>query len=362
MTGVAVGAGRYVTVGCRGLDRSKSEGATWTSTDGETWISGNVENAGNTCMAGVISSPEGYVAWGFDFDRNRAAFWHSDDGNEWSRAPSIRSFAIQNVGHVVHIGDRFVAFSVHDTGQGEPEARIWVSPDGVSWSDQPDSEGCPGGQTSDPDRLASILSVLDDGIEIMAIGATFTEYVESSASPDPAGAGDLRVMGRSTDARCWDVTYTPTIGTTYESVLTADGIVGVGRRPADGSTGTSAVAASTSADGLAWTPSTFDPDTPEGALDLLATGDRGLLAMGPVDNGEPTEQGGDNEVPEDLPPPGTDLSAWWSADGRTWTRVTAPDAPTTVFADLTAIPGGFLVVGASLDRSGEISAQVWIGR
>ena len=362
MTAIAVGPGRYVAVGCKALDTPSPDGAAWTSADGESWTPGDIRNDGYTCLDGVISSPDGYLAWGFDFDdKGRAAFWHSDDGNEWVRAPSLKSFVNQRVGHVIHVGDRFVAFSQHDSAQTEPKARIWVSPDGERWSDQPDSAGCGAGQTSDPGRLATILSVLVDGTQIVAIGATLTEYLEPAASADPAVGGNVRVLGRSHDALCWTVTYTPTVGATYDSILTADGIVGVGQRPV-GSSAISAIAASTSADGAAWTPSTFDPGAPEGALELLAKGDRGLLAMGPVDNGEPTADLGDTEPSEDLPPPGTDLSAWWSADGQIWRRMAAPDAPTTLFADLTAIPGGFLVVGRGTDPSGQVTAQVWIGR
>jgi hypothetical protein len=184
MTAVAVGHDRYVAVGCTGLDGlgPGTTGVAWTSPDGVDWTDADVGNANNTCLDGVISSPDGYLAWGHDDNKDRAAFWHSDDGERWSRASSIKSFAHQSVGEVVHFGDRFVAFSVHDNAEIEPRARIWVSPDGVRWSDQPDAKGCDGGQTSDLNSLAAILSVLVDGTGIVTIGATSIEYHGPSAA------------------------------------------------------------------------------------------------------------------------------------------------------------------------------------
>ncbi len=359
MLAVAVGHDLYVAVGCTGLDKSSTTGAAWTSPDGEIWTSVNVRNAKRACLYGVISSPDGYLAWGHDADG--AAFWRSEDGDQWSRARSLASFANQHVADVVRFGDQYIAFSAWGPEEPEPKPRIWASPNGVRWSDQPDSIGCDGGQTSDPESLPYIRSVFVDGIEIVAIGVTLTEYHGPVAGSDPATGGELRVMGRSQDARCWTVTYTPTDSSTWQSVLTPDGIVGVGHQATNGAT-VPLITASTSVDGSAWSPSTFSPGALEGTLERLASGDRGLLAIGPVRSGEPIEDLGDAyEPPEDLPPRGTDPSAWWSADGRTWRRTAAPDAPTTLFSDLVAIPGGFMAVGRKTTPSGWV-AEVWIAR
>ena len=372
MTAVAVGPDRFVAVGCTGLVGSSSTGAAWTSLDGADWTDSNVKGGGDACLRGVIYSPEGYLAWGSTTDgRDRAAFWHSDDGSTWTRARAIASFRGRWIASVVHIGDRYVAFSSHDPPETNPTALIWTSPDGLRWSGQSDPMGCDGGQTGDPASLAAIYDALVDGDEIVTIGATSREYVKPAdaayikpADGAASATGDnLLVAARSPDGRCWTVTYTPVSSWTFDTVLTSNGLVGVGREKDDGVPG-HLITASTSVDGSAWSPSTFNPGAPEGTLNHVASGDRGLLAIGPVRNGQPIPDLGDAfEAPENLPPPGTDPSAWWSADGRAWQRTAAPNAPTTLFSDLVAIPGGFLAVGSSPDPSTDSpTAVAWVGR
>jgi hypothetical protein len=373
MTAIAVGRDEYVAVGCTLQDDPDygEAGAAWTSPDGVAWTSSDVEKAKDSCLYGVISTPDGHLAWGQsnDPEYNGAAFWQSDDGSTWTRARSIKSFAGQDVAEVVHFGGRFVAFGSHDPAEVGQKARIWVSPDGLRWSNQSRAQDCDDGRTSDPASLAAIYTALVDGDEVVTIGATRTEYVrpadtgyiKPAEGVDPGTGEELLIEARSRDTRCWTVTYTPVSTWTRDAVLAANGLVGVGRQHPTGLT-PPLITASSFVDGSAWTPSTFSPEAPEGTLERVAAGDRGLLAMGPVDNGEPLEDLGDDDTPTDEGPPrGTEPSAWWSADGRTWQRTAAPDATATVFTDLIAIPGGFLTVGWSTPLA-DPTAEVWIGR
>ena len=341
MMAVATGPDRYVAVGCTGqgaLDASACTGSAWTSADGVTWALATVPDADHLYLQGVISSPAGYLAWAYDTGTSPgAAFWQSDDGRVWRRAPYIPSFGYNNVSQVVWFGDRFAAFSDWN------EQRIWTSPDGLHWADQADAMGCDGGQVSAPDGLGGPAVVLVDGSEIVTVA---TVYVAPPEGADPSSGEYRRVVSRSKDVRCWTVTSTPSPAWAFGAVQAAGGLVAVGRRhdlPGAGAGSASpGGAASTSVDGTRWVASTFDGGIPNGELSLVASGDRGLLALGSPDGGG--------------------LSGWRSTDGRAWLQAASPDAGTTAFASLIAIPGGFMAVGQSTAPGGSMTAQVWIAR
>jgi hypothetical protein len=137
------------------------------------------------------------------------------------------------------------------------------------------------------------------------------------------------------------VERSPSGGWVYDVTTFGRGLVAVGTEHDPVGTGAGdpppPSAAWVSADGASWVTASFN-GRPNGALEFVAAGDRGVLAL----NG--TESG---------------YSQWRSLDGATWT---GRDGPLKEVSDLAAIAGGFIAVGRETLASGEVRAVVWIAR
>lgn len=337
MSAIAVGPDRYVAVGCATtgeFDASTCSGAAWVSSDGRSWERTVVPSAEPLYLEGVIWSPIGYLAWAYDVGASPgAAIWVSPDGRQWQRAPTIPSFSFNHVFEVVWFQDRFVAQSDWN------EKRVWVSDDGLAWHDQTDTIGChfqsgPAG----PDPFGDSVHLMVVGDEFLRVG---TAFVPADPSVYPGTQEYFRVITRVSDGRC---THSNTVsdGWILDVAQSTSGFIGVGRQhdPVGSGAGSPPppIAAWVSPDGVSWVAASLGSKPPNGSLELVASGDRGILALGDTESG---------------------YSQWRSVDGATWS---GSKGSLKELSDLAAIPGGFIAVGRETLASGKVRAAIWIAR
>ncbi len=151
MHDVCAGGPGFVAVGLDAPDA-----AVWTSSDGVTWarvphddavLGGQVEVA----MYGVVAGGPGFVAVGWDDgdgDRD-AAVWTSVDGLAWTRVHHVEAVfggPSDQTMNAVTVGEdgRLVAVG-SDTGIADGGAAVWTSTDGVHWTRVPHVEAVFGG-------------------------------------------------------------------------------------------------------------------------------------------------------------------------------------------------------------------------
>ena len=162
---VAWGAGRYVVVGSRGDPAAPGPiaGASWTSTDGETWEeSAPAAELEDVVLLEVASTPGGgFVALGVDDAANsgtadRPVSFTSPDGLSWTavETPAVGEFTRPH--EVIPVEGGLVAL----LSEGAHTTVVWTSADGSTWTDA-------GRFESSPIAAAS----LDD--TIIVIGADF---------------------------------------------------------------------------------------------------------------------------------------------------------------------------------------------
>jgi hypothetical protein len=169
-----------VTAGGRGLvavGEEESGGgwvyaAVWTSVDGITWSRVPHSDAafgesGVQSMSAVAAGPSGLVAVGADSSKGAAAVWTSPDGITWSRVSHDKAvlggLGSQSMNSVTLGGPGLVAVGSTWMG-GVPDAVVWTSPDGTTWSRVPDDESVFG--------RAVMESVTSSGAGLVAVGAT----------------------------------------------------------------------------------------------------------------------------------------------------------------------------------------------
>ena len=136
------------------------DAAVWTSTDGITWTRVPHDEAvfgGNDDqeMWDAWAGGPGLVAVGRDYSGgdSDAAVWISPDGLAWSRAPHdevvFGGVGRQHMAAIVATGSNLVVVGLDETAEGDADAVVWVSPDGLTWSRVPHDEvvfGGDGGQ------------------------------------------------------------------------------------------------------------------------------------------------------------------------------------------------------------------------
>jgi hypothetical protein len=353
-----------VTVGGQGLVAVGSDGsdaAVWTSVDGLTWNRVPDDEAvfggsGTTAMLSVTVGAPGLVAVGYEGSRfggsPQAAVWTSADGVTWSRVPLDESIFGGWMKGVTAGGPGLVAVGVEGSG-----AAVWTSVDGLNWSrvaQNIDIFGSPGGQGY------GMTSVTAGGPGLVAVGSN-------------VDVGGVAVW-TSVDGIAWsrvpDETFSPTFspeGFMWSVTAGGPGLVAVGF---DGPN----AAVWTSADGITWSQIPHDEEVFGGPGDSLmsmnsvATSGKGLVAVGLAGHGVPLSgPGGSNRQ---QPGYGSLLSAsaavWTSADGITWSRVPHDD---TVFGEadgrwtgITGVTGfgpGVVAVGAD-NPSLDVKAAIWI--
>ena len=295
---------------------------------------------GEQSMFGVTVGGPGLVAvgatggWEGDGD---AAVWTSPDGLTWSRVPHDESVFgganSQTMWDVTIGGPGLVA--VGWDGQGilddvpDVDAAIWTSPDGVTWSRVPHDEEVFGG--------AWINGVTVGGPGLVAVGGTEGYFTDGDA-----------VVWTSVDGITWSrVPHDETIfggpqrQTMHDVVVGGPGLVAVGMNggigPWDNNPGANA-AVWTSVDGITWSrvphdESVFGTGGNPSMLGVTAGGP-GLVAVG-----------------ADYHPELAETPVWTSPDGITWTRV--PDDE-TVRGSMTGVAAG----GSGLVATGA-QARVW---
>jgi hypothetical protein len=187
LRGVVAGGPGLVAVGCDGGDA-----AVWTSTDGMTWTRVPSDEAvfggsDNACMYSVAVGGPGLVAVGDDGpdgDKD-AVVWTSVDGIAWSRvAHDEQAFGgagTQQMRSVTAGGPGLVGVGYDESG-GDADAAVWTSADGITWTRVPHDEELFGGE-----ETQQMWSVTAGGPGLVAVGA---------------GSGNA-VVWTSTDGLSW---------------------------------------------------------------------------------------------------------------------------------------------------------------
>jgi hypothetical protein len=335
MESVAVGGPGLVAVGYFGPS-DDIDAVVWTSPDGVTWSRVPHDETifggeGAQYMFSVVAGRPGLVAVGYDSSVGRAAVWTSVDGVTWSRVPHdemVFGDPPQRMVSVTAGGPGLVAVGEHVSSDGEVNAAVWTSVDGVTWSRVPHDETVFGG-----DGWQEVQSVTAGGPGLVAVGY--------------AGPGDATyaAVWTSVDGVTWSrVPHDETVFGDYNNLrmhsVTAGGpgVVAVG---SDRSGVSQDAAVWTSPDGVTWTRVPHD-ETIFGGEDHLQTmssvvaTDSGLVAVG-CD--------------------GWDAAVWTSPDGLAWTQVPNNQTIFGGHSDMhSVVAGGPGLVAVGTDGS---NAAVW---
>lgn len=180
---VAAGPG-LVAVGDTNLDGWDAE--IWVSTDGEIWdrVDNNqagLSGAGDQLANVVRAGEQGLVAAGFDSGGGTgrdAAVWISSDGMTWTQVGDREVFGGPN-NQEIHaldaVGSGWVAAGWTFLEAEDRDAAIWGSEDGTTWSRIDDGEAGLGGTGSQ-----QVESVTAAGATIIAVGAGDTQGTQQA--------------------------------------------------------------------------------------------------------------------------------------------------------------------------------------
>jgi hypothetical protein len=216
MQAVTVGGPGLVAVG---YDSSggDDDAAVWVSPDGLTWARVPHDETvfggpGGEQIFGVAAGGPGLVAvgWGVVDGDEGAAVWVSADGSTWERIVDNDVFGGpggQAMYAVVAGGPGLVAVG-YDFLEGEWDAAVWTSTDGLSWSEVPADGAVFGGPSSQEMRSVAIggpglVAVGNDYAEVAANGAVWTSpdgLAWTRVPHDPAvfgGPGNQEMLGVS---------------------------------------------------------------------------------------------------------------------------------------------------------------------
>lgn len=313
MAGVARTARGWVAVG---YEWPGWHALSWHSPDGLDWTLTDLGEGDGTFMNAVAVRPDSptepglIVAVGRDDDD--AAAWSSTDGLAWRRvaSPAFSDPEPLRMTAVVATPGGFVAGGSAGPDIGRQDARLWVSPDGASWS-----AITPPGAAD-----ARVTGIAVRGRLIVAVGMRGTER-------EPAGS----IAWTSRDGRTWSrAPDDPSLATGLMAGVTpgGPGLVAVG---ADADQRRAMVW--TSSDGSAWRPISSPTFLNHGLkirMTAVAAAPDGLIAVG---NRLFGTQFGTAVV-------------WTSPDGRTWS--VAPDIPVFGQGEMLALaadPSRVVVVG-----------------
>jgi Protein kinase domain len=131
----------YGSNGFAAVGEDSGNAAAWTSLDGETWQEvsrRSLREPGQQVMKSVVVTPSGLVAVGRDGTalgaNTDAAVWRSQDGVHWTRVTDAH---LARAGHqeltgVITFRSGLIAFG-EDNRNGDLDAAIWLSADGVHW-------------------------------------------------------------------------------------------------------------------------------------------------------------------------------------------------------------------------------------
>lgn len=210
--GLGVSPSGLVAVG-GGISRVMTGGVAraWVSKDGSTWVAAPISaalrpSAGTSVVMNAITwTGSGWLAVGAEttpcnIDCNsssaiRAVVWKSPDGLTWTRQPDSASLAHAQMNAIVRNGSGYVAVGAapnRATTTSPEHAVAWTSPDGRTWSRGPDSVlfHAPAGTTQT--FGVGMLSLATDGSRLVAVGTVGSQDVGGSA-----------VAWWSSDGRTW---------------------------------------------------------------------------------------------------------------------------------------------------------------
>jgi len=229
MYAVTAGGPGLVAVGANGLDYYTREGpapdwwddevgprlgvtdaVVWTSPDGLNWTRVPHDDAfggdGGQQMFGVTVGGPGLVAVGRDGlvanGEGNAAVWTSPDGLVWSRVPHDESVfggeGEQRMVSVTSAGSGLVAVGFDRPAEhGEGNAAVWTSPDGLVWSRVAHDEAVFGG-----DSRQMMLSVTAGGPGLVAVGTDGYSY-KGDEDPRTELPDELAAVSLASDAAVW---------------------------------------------------------------------------------------------------------------------------------------------------------------
>jgi hypothetical protein len=331
MNGVTAGGPGLVAVGSDNLLGGRA--AVWTSPDGITWSRVPHDEAvfggdGSQIMNGVTAAGPGLVAVGYSGPEEGeldAAVWTSPDGITWSRVPHDEAVfggkgpVIMN--SVTAGGPGLVA--VGRAGPMTPQeavAAVWTTPDGITWSRVPHDEAAFGGRGN-----LFMNSVAAGGPGLVAVGGTHSWQ-----------RGDPAPVWTSPDGITWsrvpdDEAVFPGLMEIESVTAGGPGLVAVGYDSAEESG-----AVWTSPNGITWSRVPNDEAVFGGEGRQLLNGvtvwERDLLvAVGSV-----------------MGPESVHSIVWTSPDGISWSRVPRDaDAfgPGQVINSVTTAGPGLVAVG-----------------
>jgi hypothetical protein len=243
LSAVAVNAGRYEAVGRNG------NGATaWTSTDALTWqkVASPAFSASPLRLTSITPWKGGFVAGGYkgnEFFSADAVMWISPDGLTWTQATDSAALHDARVWGVAAGPSGLVAVGQTGSTDTPGPAIIWTSKDGLTWTRVPDGPVFEGG------RLRAVASIPTIGF--VAVGEDLN--------------GDTGIVWVSKDGRSWRrAPADPIFGRAgiqvrmYAVTSGLNGVVVAGTLDAGVQYGEAAIW--TSSDGLAWKRV---PDGPE---------------------------------------------------------------------------------------------------
>jgi hypothetical protein len=281
MVSVTAGGPGLVAVGWEG-SAGDVDAAIWTSPDGISWSRVPHHEAvfgggGLRWVSDVTVGGPGLVAVGWEGrDDQDAVVWTSPDGISWSRVPHDEAVlggrGVQGMSAVTVGGPGLVAVG-WEGPSGDPDAAVWTSPDGISWSRVPHHEAVFGGRGSQ-----GMGSVTVGGPGLVAVGS---DELDAAVWTSPDGISwsrlphDETVLGGGRLQWMSDVTVRDA------------GLVAVGW---DASSGVSDAAVWTSPHGISWSRVPHDAAVFGGRGDQwmsdVTVGGPGLVVVGSDDSGD----------------------------------------------------------------------------
>ena len=296
-------------------------------------------------MADVVAGGPGLVAVGSDAYGGGlpdAAVWTSADGLTWTRVPhdeaAFGGEGFQGMWGVAVGGPGLVGVGYSDNG-ADWDAAVWTSADGLTWSRVPHDGSVFGGPSEQV-----MVRVAAGGPGMVAIGWDFSGGDEDAA------------VWTSTDGLTWtrvahdEVVFGGAAGQEMRAITAGGpGLVIVG---SDMSGGDLDAAVWASSDGLTWSRVPHDeaalggPDAQE--MWGVVAGGPGVVAVGHDQSGEEW-----------------DAAVWTSADGLTWSRVPHDESVFGGPGDqwmvgVTAGGPGLVAVGQETVSVTDQNAAVWL--
>jgi len=277
----------------------------------------------------VVWTGSRFVATGSPIDANGGVILDSSDGLTWNRQ-TIQ--AADQMPMALAAGPRGVVA----VGSMDDHVTAWSSSDGLTWTVRRDAFPAPTAMAGPAATTFTVqgLVATDDGW--LAVGR------EDPVCQLNCGTDPIRpLIWTSTDGLAWTwLAGSAGLGRGgMDSVTrTATGYVAVGL-------GKARAAAWTSTDGRAWTTVADNPAfhprsgaNPAGWIEMLGVAaDRGVIVAAGI------EGPSGNDAPS--------VRAWWSIDGRTWSRATGQGFLTGQVFSVTTTPVGFVATGPSGSES-----------